>query len=67
MNPTTAKGRKRPKFRVGQRVVLKRNNKIVHLRKRNEVLPKLWFYCSDGYLHRITDLRPLTRREAGTR
>ena len=55
----------KPKFRVGQRVMLKQFNKIVRLEKRDEALPRLWFYCSDGYLHRVTHMRPLTKRERG--
>ncbi len=63
--PTKAK---RAKFRVGQNVRLTcgpTKGAIVRLIKIVQPLPFLWFHCSDGYLHRVTDFKRVTRREAG--
>lgn len=60
----------KPKFRRGQCVVLKRRGltkQIVKLVRRDALLPELWWVCSDGFVHRVSDLRPPTKREKNRR
>jgi hypothetical protein len=71
---TTAKGRKRPKFRVGQMVVFYGpNSRSDYGRRVRRIWPDGRTYryqvagahADNGWLQ--SQLRPLTRREAGTR
>jgi hypothetical protein len=70
-NPTTAKARKRPKFRMGQVVARTsyegsgKDAMFVRLKEYCGAGPA-WF-TDEGVLILETLLRPLTRREAGTR